>query len=81
VDYFLAYLSIFYEIVLFSSQPAYTAMPIAERLDKYMSFMPFRLFRDSTAWKDNHVVKDLTYLNRDLSKVVTRMKLIIGDIT
>ncbi|WVR03091.1 hypothetical protein IAU60_000080 [Kwoniella sp. DSM 27419] len=70
VDYFLGYLSQFYEIVLFTSQPLYTAAPVAEKLDPYQAFLPYRLFREATRYVNGKVVKDLSYLNRDLSKVI-----------
>ncbi|WVN87596.1 uncharacterized protein L203_102779 [Cryptococcus depauperatus CBS 7841] len=70
VDYFLGYLSQFYEIVLFTSQPLYTAAPVVEKIDPYQAFMPYRLFRESTRYVNGKVVKDLTYLNRDPRKVV-----------
>ncbi|WRT63191.1 uncharacterized protein IL334_000094 [Kwoniella shivajii] len=70
VDYFLGYLSQFYEIVLFTNQPLYTAAPVAEKLDPYQAFLPYRLFREATRYVNGKVVKDLSYLNRDLSKVV-----------
>ncbi|WVQ82805.1 hypothetical protein IAT38_004937 [Cryptococcus sp. DSM 104549] len=70
VDYFLGYLSQFYEIVLFTSQPLYTASPVAEKIDPYQAFMPYRLFRESTRYVDGKVVKDISYLNRDPSKVI-----------
>ncbi|CAD6564449.1 MAG: mitochondrial inner membrane protein required for protein import [Tremellales sp. Tagirdzhanova-0007] len=70
VDYFLAYLSQFYEIVLFTSQPLYTAAPVAEKLDPYQAYLPYKLFRDSTRSISGKTVKDLSYLNRDLSKVI-----------
>ncbi|GMK58797.1 hypothetical protein CspeluHIS016_0602390 [Cutaneotrichosporon spelunceum] len=70
VDYFLAYLSQFYEIVVFSAQPVYTGLPVAEKLDPMTLYLPYKLFRDATRYVDGHIVKDLTYLNRDLSKVV-----------
>lgn len=70
VDYFLAYLAQFYEIVLFTSQPSYTAQPICEKLDPYMVYMPYRLFRDCTRYEDKDLIKDLSYLGRDLSKVI-----------
>lgn len=31
---------------------------------------PYRLFRDSTRALNGEIVKDLSYLNRDLSKVI-----------
>ncbi|GHJ88706.1 hypothetical protein NliqN6_5108 [Naganishia liquefaciens] len=70
VDYFLAYLSQFYEIVLFTSQPLYTAMPVAEKLDPFQAYLPYKLYRESTRYIKGKIVKDLSYLNRDLSKVI-----------
>lgn len=70
VDYFLAYLSQFYEIVIFTTQHHYTAMPIIEKLDPYNFFITYKLFREATRSVDGKIVKDLSYLNRDLSKVV-----------
>lgn len=70
VDYFLAYLSQFYEVVVFTSQYSYTALPIIEKLDPYGFFISHRLFREHMRSKTGTVVKDLSYLNRDLSKVI-----------
>lgn len=70
VDYFLAYLSQFYEIVLFTSQPAYTAIPIVDKLDPHMIYILYKLFRDCTRYYNKTIVKDLSYLGRDLSKVI-----------
>ncbi|KAH9912589.1 HAD-like protein [Amylocystis lapponica] len=70
VDYFLAYLSQFYEVVIFTTQYHYTATPIIEKLDPYQFFISYRLFRDATRTVNGQPVKDLTYLNRDLSKVI-----------
>lgn len=57
VDYFLAYLSQFYEIVLFTSQPMYTGLPVAEKLDPFTLYLPYKLFRESTRYIDGKVVK------------------------
>jgi len=70
VDYFLGYLSQFYEIVLFTSQAAYTAIPIIEKIDPFGAFIMYKLFREATRTTKHGLVKDLSYLNRDLSKVV-----------
>jgi len=70
VDYFIAYLSHFYEIVIFTSQPFFHAGPIVEKLDPYSFYIMYRLFREGTRFVDGKVVKDLSFLNRDLSKVV-----------
>ncbi|EOQ99713.1 hypothetical protein E3P92_01353 [Wallemia ichthyophaga] len=69
-EYFLGYLSQFYEIVLFTTQPNYTAISVMEKLDPFGAYVPYKLFRESTRYKNGKTVKDLSYLNRDLSKVV-----------
>lgn len=70
LDYFLGYLSQFYEIVLFTTQPFFTAGPIIEKLDPDRRFIAYTLFRESCRTVDGKLVKDLAHLNRDLSKVV-----------
>ncbi|KDQ12025.1 hypothetical protein BOTBODRAFT_113621 [Botryobasidium botryosum FD-172 SS1] len=70
VDYFLAYLSQFYEIVVFTTQPSYTAIPILEKLDPFSWYISYKLFREATRSYNGQIVKDLKYLNRDLSKVI-----------
>ncbi|KAI6043535.1 HAD-like domain-containing protein [Pisolithus marmoratus] len=70
MDYFLAYLSQFYEVVIFTSQYSYTALPIIEKLDPYGFFISHRLFREHMRATAGSPVKDLSYLNRDLSKVI-----------
>lgn len=69
VDYFLHYLSQYYELVLFTSQPFAMAEPLVRKLDPYR-FIVWPLFREATKYKDGEISKDLSYLNRDLSKVV-----------
>ncbi|KAH9935110.1 NIF-domain-containing protein [Epithele typhae] len=70
VDYFLAYLSQFYEVVIFTTQQYYTALPVVEKLDPYQFFIMHKLFRDACRSENGQPVKDLKYLNRDLSKVI-----------
>lgn len=73
VDYFLSYLSQLYEIVIFTTQPAYTAAPICEKLDPYGAYAPYKLFKESCRTKGlikPQLIKDLDYLGRDLRKVV-----------
>ncbi|KAK3382038.1 hypothetical protein B0T24DRAFT_600352 [Lasiosphaeria ovina] len=69
VDYFLHYLSQYYEIVLFTTVPFAIAEPLVRKLDPY-HFIMWPLYREATKYKDGEVVKDLSYLNRDLSKVI-----------
>ncbi|SPO02576.1 related to Mitochondrial import inner membrane translocase subunit TIM50 [Cephalotrichum gorgonifer] len=69
VDYFLRYLSQYYELVLFTSIPSAIALPVIQKLDPFQMIM-FPLFREATKYEDGEFVKDLSYLNRDLSKVI-----------
>ncbi|KAG0280801.1 mitochondrial inner membrane protein required for protein import [Linnemannia exigua] len=68
-EYFLAYLFQHYEIVIFTTQNSDTAMRILEKLDPYQ-YAPYRLYKESTRYIDGKHVKDLSHLNRDLSKVI-----------
>ena len=45
-------------------------MPIVDKLDPHMIFILYRLYRDATRFYNKTIVKDLSYLNRDLSKVI-----------
>ncbi|KAI1491312.1 HAD-like domain-containing protein [Biscogniauxia mediterranea] len=69
VDYFLRYLSQYYELVLFTSVPFAMGDPLVRKLDPYR-FIVWPLFREATKYIDGEIVKDLSYLNRDLSKVI-----------
>ncbi|KAL2104732.1 hypothetical protein VUR80DRAFT_9759 [Thermomyces stellatus] len=69
VDYFLRYLSQYYELVLFTTVPSAVALPVIQKLDPFQMIM-FPLFREATKYKDGEFVKDLSYLNRDLNKVI-----------
>lgn len=69
VDYFLRYLSQYYELVLFTSVPFAMAEPVLRKLDPY-HFIMWPLGREATKYQDGEIVKDLSYLNRDLSKVI-----------
>ncbi|KAJ5487440.1 hypothetical protein N7530_001740 [Penicillium desertorum] len=69
VDYFLRYLNQYYELVLFTSVPSMMADQVLRKLDPYR-IIRWPLFREATRYKDGEYIKDLQYLNRDLSKVI-----------
>ncbi|KAL8903880.1 MAG: hypothetical protein Q9171_007250 [Xanthocarpia ochracea] len=69
VDYFLRYLSQYYEIVIFTSLPSMTGDPIIRKLDPYR-FVLWPLFREATRYKNGEYIKDLDYLNRPLSRTI-----------
>ncbi|CCX14387.1 HAD-like domain-containing protein [Pyronema domesticum] len=70
LDYFLAYLFQYYEIVVFTNQPEAMAAPLLQKVDQQPGYIMFPLFRAHTRYVDGKYIKDLNYLNRDLSKVV-----------
>ncbi|KAH8161784.1 hypothetical protein CIB48_g6461 [Xylaria polymorpha] len=67
VDYFLRYLSQYYELVLFTSVPMAMGEPLMRKLDPFQIII-WPLYREATKYKDGEI--DLSYLNRDLSKVI-----------
>ncbi|GAA5857395.1 hypothetical protein JCM8547_002257 [Rhodosporidiobolus lusitaniae] len=70
LDYFLAYMSQFYEIVLFTTMPSYLAAPIVEKIDPYGAYIPWKLFKEAARFKNGEYVKDLSYLNRPLERTI-----------
>lgn len=56
VDYFLHYLSQYYEIVLFTSVPLAIAEPVLRKLDPF-HFIMWPLGREATKYRDGEVVK------------------------
>ncbi|KAK3600609.1 hypothetical protein CHS0354_008892 [Potamilus streckersoni] len=58
-----------FEIVIFTSEQGFTADPIVNGIDPH-GYIMYRLYRDATRYMNNHHVKDLSCLNRDLSKVI-----------
>lgn len=69
IDYFIRYLSQYYELVLFTSAPITMADPIIRKLDPY-HFIMWPLGREATRYEGGEYVKDLTYLNRPLNKTL-----------
>ena len=56
VDYFLRYLSQYYELVLFTSVPYAMGEPLVRKLDPFR-FIVWPLFREATKYKDGEIVK------------------------
>jgi import inner membrane translocase subunit TIM50 len=69
VDYFLRYLSQYYELVIFTSVKMMDAEPIIRKLDPFQMVM-WPLFREATRYEKGEYIKDLSCLNRDLSKTI-----------
>ncbi|KAL8644760.1 MAG: hypothetical protein Q9210_007085, partial [Variospora velana] len=56
VDYFLRYLSQYYELVIFTSLPSMTGDPIIRKLDPYR-VVSWPLFREATRYKNGEYIK------------------------
>ncbi|KAJ2370246.1 mitochondrial inner membrane protein required for protein import [Coemansia sp. RSA 2610] len=69
LDHFLAYMASMFELVIFSTQPSHSGMLVMERLDP-LEYAPYRLYKDHMRNIDGKNYKDLTTLNRDMSKVI-----------
>ncbi|RKF62885.1 Mitochondrial import inner membrane translocase subunit TIM50 [Golovinomyces cichoracearum] len=69
VDYFIRYLSQYFELVVFTTQPYHLAEPIIRKFDPYHIIM-WPLFREATKYENGKYLKDISYLNRDLAKVI-----------
>lgn len=69
IDYFIRYLSPYYELVLFTSVPIGIADPVIKKLDPF-HFIMWPLGREATKYEGGTFVKDLSYLNRDLKKTL-----------
>ncbi|KAG8204845.1 TIM50, partial [Candida africana] len=70
LDYFLGYLSQYYEIVVFSSNLQIYSDKTVNKLDPYHAYISYALFREACRYKDGKLIKDLSLLNRDLGKTV-----------
>ena len=69
VDYFLYYLSQYYEVVIWTANGSHDITHVLDKLDPYQ-FARFKLARDATRYEDGHYLKDITFLNRDVNKIM-----------
>ncbi|PSK60399.1 hypothetical protein B9Z65_549 [Elsinoe australis] len=69
VDYFLRYLSQYYELVVFTTVPSAMGDPVIRKLDPFRIIM-WPLFREATKYENGKYIKDLEYLNRPLDKTL-----------
>ncbi|EUB60343.1 Mitochondrial import inner membrane translocase subunit TIM50 [Echinococcus granulosus] len=70
LELFLQQLSPFYEVVAFTQDSAMTGMPVLAQIDSKGQYIHYRLFRESTRYRKGKHIKDLSCLNRDLSRVI-----------
>ena len=57
VDYFLRYLSQYYELVIFTSVPSMIAEPVIRKLDPWFRIIMWPLFREATRYKNGEYIK------------------------
>ncbi|XP_062573827.1 mitochondrial import inner membrane translocase subunit TIM50-like [Saccostrea cucullata] len=70
VDYFLQAVGPpLFETVVYTSETGMNAVPVIHSLDQQGHIM-YKLYRDATWYDGKDHVKDLSYLNRDLNKVI-----------
>ena len=69
VDYFLRYLSQYYELVIFTSVPSMIGDPIIRKLDPYR-IIRWPLFREATRYKNGEYIK--VHRNDLLSRMTVR---------
>uniref|UniRef100_A0A0N5CDI1 Mitochondrial import inner membrane translocase subunit TIM50 n=1 Tax=Strongyloides papillosus TaxID=174720 RepID=A0A0N5CDI1_STREA len=70
LDYFLDVVGYpNFEVVIYTSESNMSAPPILDQLDPNQKIM-YKLYRDCTLYENGHYRKDLSKLNRDLSKVI-----------
>lgn len=70
VDYFLGYLSQYYEIVIFGLNYQMYSDKTVNKLDPYHAYVSYQLYREACKYQDGQLIKDLSLLNRDLAKTV-----------
>ncbi|KAI5964861.1 TIM50 [Candida pseudojiufengensis] len=70
LDYFLGYLSQYYEIVLFCTNSQIYSEKAVGKLDPYHAYISYALFREGCRYKDGKLIKDISLLNRDLGKTI-----------
>lgn len=70
LDAFLAHMSQTYEIVIFTSAMSSYAQPIVMRLAEQQPYFEHSLYREHTKYVNGKHIKDLSFLNRDLRKVI-----------
>jgi import inner membrane translocase subunit TIM50 len=68
VDYFLRYLSQYYELVIFTSQPSALADPVIRKLDPY-HIVTWPLFREATLYEKGEYIKVCPSLSNLSSKI------------
>lgn len=59
----------YFEVVIFTSTPSHLAQPVIDALDNF-GMVHYRLYREHTRLEKDTHLKDLSFLNRDLAKII-----------
>ncbi|KAL3319829.1 Mitochondrial import inner membrane translocase subunit TIM50 [Cichlidogyrus casuarinus] len=70
LEMFLQQLYPYFEVVCYTSEPSLSMAPVLQQLDPKGELIHYRLFREATRYREGIHFKDLSCLNRDLSKVI-----------
>ena len=57
LDYFLGYMSMYFELVVFSDSPSHLVIPVAEKMGAYPGFVTQFLSREATRYKNGKYIK------------------------
>ncbi|GFR60291.1 mitochondrial import inner membrane translocase subunit TIM50 [Elysia marginata] len=70
IDYFLQQVGPpLFEVVIYSQEAGMTADPLVNHLDP-QGYIMYRLYRDATRYMEGKHVKDLSCLNREMSRII-----------
>ncbi|PAA57091.1 hypothetical protein BOX15_Mlig000836g3, partial [Macrostomum lignano] len=70
LDVFLQQVAPYFEVVVYTKDTMMNLDPVLKQVDPDRQFLHYRLYRESTRYRDGVHLKDLSCLNRDLSKVI-----------
>ena len=67
---FLTKVSIYFEIIIFTSSAQSYANSILDKIDQQKKFFSYRLYKKHTSFEGGKTIKDLSKIGRDLKKII-----------
>ena len=67
---FLNKVSIYFEIIIFTSSAQSYANSILDKIDQQKKFFSYRLYKKHTSFEGGKTIKDLSKIGRDLKKII-----------